>query len=104
MKPEVMFKALGDRTRLEIIKMLKDKELCVCDILAAFSSSQPAISHHLKILKAAGLVTDAREGKWIYYTVNDDALSYLQGFLHEQVSTQSKKHQPPLSPNALVAE
>lgn len=66
----LFFKALGDETRLKIVQMLRGRELCVCDIMAAFAMTQPAISHHLKILKQAGVVQDSREGKWIYYSLN----------------------------------
>ncbi|HWR56148.1 MAG TPA: metalloregulator ArsR/SmtB family transcription factor [Negativicutes bacterium] len=74
------YKALGDETRLKIIALLFNKELCVCDIFAAFNLSQPAISHHLKILKQAGVVNDNRVGKWIYYGLNPEALSDVDLF------------------------
>lgn len=64
------YKALGDETRLTILQMLKGQEMCVCEILARLEMTQSAVSHHLKILKQAGLVTDKREGKWIYYSLN----------------------------------
>jgi ArsR family transcriptional regulator len=78
-----MFKALGDPIRLEIVRSLMGKELCVCDIHDAFQVSQPTISHHLKVLKYAGLVTDSREGKWIYYSLTPEAFSRLGSFLTE---------------------
>lgn len=78
-----MFKALGDPIRLEIVRLLTGKELCVCDIHDAFQVSQPTISHHLKVLKFAGLVTDSREGKWIYYSLTAEAFSRLGSFLTE---------------------
>ncbi|MEM5794890.1 MAG: metalloregulator ArsR/SmtB family transcription factor [Bacillota bacterium] len=74
------YKALGDETRLKIIALLFNKELCVCDIFAAFNLSQPAISHHLKILKQAGVVNDNRVGKWIYYGLNPEALNDVDLF------------------------
>lgn len=76
-----VFKALGDETRLAIVQMLIDQELCVCEILAAFEMSQPAISHHLKILRQAGVVQDTREGKWIHYQLNPSALELLSAVL-----------------------
>lgn len=75
------FKALGDPIRLDIVKMLAGKELCVCDIIAAFQVSQPTISHHLKVLRQANLVLDKKEGKWIYYRLHDEALTALALFL-----------------------
>ena len=77
------FKALGDETRLGIVRLLIGKELCVCDIIDAFHVSQPAISHHLKILKYAGIVNDTRDGKWIYYSLNPQALEMIEAFLSE---------------------
>ena len=67
-----IFKALGDPTRLGIMQMLTGKEMCVCEIIEAFDKSQPAISHHLKILKQAGLLSEAREGKWIMYRIRPE--------------------------------
>ena len=64
-----IFKALGDPTRLGIVQLLVGKELCVCEIIAAFDKSQPVISHHLKVLKTAGLLSEARDGKWIMYSI-----------------------------------
>ncbi len=76
-----LFKALGDPMRLEIIKMLVGKEMCVCDIMSALPVSQPTISHHLKMLKYAGLVSDRKDGKWVYYRLNAEAIGSMQRFL-----------------------
>lgn len=78
-----MLKALGDPIRLEIVKLLVGKELCVCDIISSFQVSQPTISHHLKVLKYAGIVKDSREGKWIYYRLDTEALHNIQQFVDE---------------------
>lgn len=69
-----VFKALSDETRLRILKLLQQGELCVCDIVAAFDSVQPKVSFHLGVLKAAGLVKDRREGKWMHYEIDDSDL------------------------------
>jgi ArsR family transcriptional regulator len=74
------FKALGDPIRLEIIRLLVGKEMCVCDIISSFQVSQPTISHHLKVLKQADLVTDRKEGKWIYYSLNYETLAAQESF------------------------
>ncbi len=66
-----IFKALSDETRLRILKLLEHGELCVCDIVAAFDMMQPKVSFHLATLKAAGLVKDRREGKWMHYKIDD---------------------------------
>ena len=70
----LMFKALSDVTRLRIVKLLENGELCVCHIVAAVDMSQSKISFHLKILKKAGLVKDRREGKWMHYRLNESDL------------------------------
>lgn len=66
------YKALGDEIRLKILHMLTEQEMCVCEIFDKLDMSQPAVSHHLKILRQAGLVKDSRDGKWIYYSLNGD--------------------------------
>ncbi len=74
------FKALGDPTRLEIVKLLVGKEMCVCDIINSFKVSQPTISHHLRVLKQAELVKDEKEGKWIYYSLNCETFAAIEKF------------------------
>ena len=66
-----IFKALSDETRLRTLKLLERGELCVCDIVAAFDMVQPKVSFHLAALKAAGLVKDRKEGKWMHYKLDD---------------------------------
>lgn len=97
-----IYKALGDETRLEIVNMLLGKELCVCDIIDAFSLSQPAISHHLKILRQAGILIDTKDGKWVFYSLNPETLKLAEQFL-TQVSKKVliKEHCKPCSPNQL---
>jgi len=62
-----LFKALGDETRLRIVALLSHDELCVCHLADALRLSQPRVSRHLAILRAAGVVESRREGSWIYY-------------------------------------
>ncbi|WP_242975817.1 metalloregulator ArsR/SmtB family transcription factor [Desulfosporosinus sp. FKB] len=71
------YKALGDEIRLRIIDMLSEQEMCVCEIIERLGLSQPAVSHHLKILKHAGILRDTKEGKWIYYSLNTDVFSIV---------------------------
>jgi ArsR family transcriptional regulator len=65
-------KALADDTRQQILVMLLDGERCVGDIVEAFDVSQPTVSHHLGILKQFNLVTSRKEGKQVYYAINQD--------------------------------
>lgn len=70
-----LFHALSDETRLGILAMLRDGEQCVCDLQSAFDAAQSRLSYHLKVLKAAGLVTDRVEGRWSHYSIVPDALT-----------------------------
>jgi ArsR family transcriptional regulator len=78
-----MFKALGDPVRLRLMSMIASagSEACVCDLSAEFDLSQPTISHHLKVLREAGLVDSQRRGTWVYYRVHPEALRLLSGLL-----------------------
>mgnify|MGYP003618402272 CR=1 FL=1 len=86
-----IFKALGDDTRIEILRMLFGKSLCVCDIMDAFALTQPAISHHLKILKQAGIIADSKDGKWVFYSINEEAFQCLSAFFQEFSDSQGKQ-------------
>ncbi|MCH4201115.1 MAG: metalloregulator ArsR/SmtB family transcription factor [Clostridium tyrobutyricum] len=66
------FKVLNDPTRLKIINALMLSEMCVCDICAVLGMSQPAISHHLKVLRQTKLIKYRRDGKITYYSLDDE--------------------------------
>ena len=66
-----VFKALSEETRLRIVKLLENGELCVCDIVAALDMIQPKVSFHLAVLKEAGLIKDRKQGKWTHYSIAD---------------------------------
>ena len=70
-----LFHALSDQTRLSILQRLRFGERCVCDLTDALDAAQSRLSFHLRVLKDAGLVTDRREGRWMYYTLSADALA-----------------------------
>jgi ArsR family transcriptional regulator, arsenate/arsenite/antimonite-responsive transcriptional repressor len=73
------FKALADPTRVAIVNRLSGADaVCVCDLTGAFDLSQPTISHHLRILRAAGLVEFERRGTWAYYRLVPDAIDALR--------------------------
>jgi ArsR family transcriptional regulator, lead/cadmium/zinc/bismuth-responsive transcriptional repressor len=78
------FKMFGDSTRLKIINALMISEMCVCDIAALTHMNQSAISHHLKILRAARVIKFRRDGKVVYYSLCDDHISLIfnQGLTH----------------------
>lgn len=75
-----LFQALSDETRLRIVGQLLAGEECVCDLTEALDAQQSRLSFHLKTLKEAGLVLDRREGRWVYYALNPEALDTLAGF------------------------
>ena len=80
-----MFKALGDPVRLRLLSLIASHpggEACVCEISATFDVSQPTISHHLKLLRSAGLLDCERRGTWVYYWVIPSALQQLSSVLH----------------------
>ena len=70
-----LFKALFDETRLRILKLLEDGELCVCDITAALEMNQPNVSFHLAILKDAGFIKDRKKGRWNHYDLDFSAIA-----------------------------
>src|SRR3954470_20050130 len=73
------FRALADPTRVAIVNRLSGAdELCVCDLTATFELSQPTISHHLRILREAGLVESSRRGTWSYYRLVPEAVEALR--------------------------
>ncbi len=71
------FHALSDETRLEIVRLLSHGERCVCELQDVLGAAQSRLSFHLKTLKDAGLVTDRRDGRWVYYALNGAALDAI---------------------------
>jgi ArsR family transcriptional regulator len=73
------FKALGDPVRLRLLSLITsaESESCVCDLTSAFELSGPTISHHLKVLREAGLVDSERRGTWVYYRPRTENLGRL---------------------------
>ncbi|MFE1451160.1 ArsR/SmtB family transcription factor [Streptomyces olivaceoviridis] len=79
-----VFKALGDPVRLRLLSMIASRpggEVCVCDLTPAFDLSQPTISHHLKLLRQAGLIDCERRGTWVYYWLVPETTDRLAGIL-----------------------
>ena len=71
-----MLKLLGDKTRLNMVKMLETNDYCVCEFVEIFKVSQPAISQHVRKLKDMGMVSETRRGQWIIYSLNKDSDYY----------------------------
>lgn len=74
-------KALSDETRQKILEMLQQREMCVSDIVESFNVSQPTVSHHLNILKNVGLVESRKEGKLVFYSINQENVNECCGMI-----------------------
>jgi len=79
-----LFKVFGDSTRIKILWALDEAEMCVCDIAVLLNMTQSAISHQLRVLKQAKLVKNRRDGKVVYYSLDDDHVKQIfkQGLTH----------------------
>jgi ArsR family transcriptional regulator, arsenate/arsenite/antimonite-responsive transcriptional repressor len=77
------FRALSDPLRLQILELLREQELCVCDLCDRLSVPQSKLSFHLKALKEAALVSSRQEGRWIYYSLNLTQFLALEKYLAE---------------------
>jgi ArsR family transcriptional regulator, arsenate/arsenite/antimonite-responsive transcriptional repressor len=79
-----VFKALGDPVRLRLLSLIgahQGGEVCVCDLTTAFDLTQPTISHHLRVLREAGIITSERRGTWVYYRLVPAALERMASLL-----------------------
>jgi ArsR family transcriptional regulator len=79
-----IFRALGDPVRLRLVSLIgahQGGEVCVCDLTSAFSLTQPTISHHLKVLREAGIIDSERRGTWVYYRLVPAALERMGALL-----------------------
>ncbi|GAA4069983.1 metalloregulator ArsR/SmtB family transcription factor [Actinomadura miaoliensis] len=84
-----LFKAIGDPVRLRLLSLIachEGGEACVCELTDAFDLTPPTISHHLKVLKQAGLIDSERRGTWVYYWVNPQVLQRLSVILGPRVA------------------
>ena len=77
------FQAVAEDTRFRLVQLLADGERCVCELQDDLGAAQSRLSFHLKRLKDAGLVTDRRDGRWVYYSLVPEALDEMRAFLGE---------------------
>ena len=94
-KIELLFKALADRTRLRLINLMGDDEICVCFLVEVLETNQPKISRHLAYLRRAGVVASRREGKWMHYRIVEPEdehaariFSEMRAWLRSDAATQ----------------
>lgn len=86
-----VFKALNDQTRRDILELLKEKDLSAGEIVEQFNMSGPSISHHLDLLKQAGLVSTTKNGQYIYYSLNTTVVDEIMGWLVQFKTKKRKK-------------
>ena len=77
------FQAVAEETRLQIVQLLSGGDRCVCEIQNELGAAQSRLSFHLKKLKKAGVVSDRRDGRWVYYALVPEALEEMRSFLGE---------------------
>jgi ArsR family transcriptional regulator len=82
-------KLLGDKTRLAMLSLLKEREWCVCEFVAIFDISQPAISQHLRKLKEQGIVKENKRGQWVHYSLNIADKPYIQAVLDQMPDSKT---------------
>ncbi|HBE79899.1 MAG TPA: transcriptional regulator [Firmicutes bacterium] len=81
-----ILKSLSDETRLRIVNLLYEKELCVCDIMEVLEISQTKASRHLSYLKNAGIVTDRKQAQWVYYSLAPEGkMKFVHSLVFEQL-------------------
>ncbi len=101
MDPTQPFKALSDATRLRcLLLLIKNEELCVCELTHALRLPQPKVSHHLAALRKAELVSDRKEGLWIYYRVNPGLPQWAVEVLH--TTSNSIRDEEPFASDSIA--
>jgi len=101
--PQSVFSALDNSTRLRcVLLLLEHEELCVCELTHVIGASQPNMSRNLAQLREAGLVTDRREGQWIYYQINPDLPEWVEEIL-KATALGSEKADPYQSDGKVLA-
>lgn len=83
-------KLMGDKSRLLILALLREQDLCVCEIVEIVGMSQPSISQNLRKLKSAGLVNEARRGQWVFYSLSIEKKPYVEKVLDYAPSVKDK--------------
>lgn len=91
MNPVVFYKNLADETRLKcLLLLIAEGELCVCELISALDLSQPKISRNLAQLRENGLLTDRRQGKWVFYRISSELPSWCKQVLDETAAKNQR--------------
>jgi len=83
--------SLSDPIRINILELMMNGEICVCDIVKVTGLSQSKISYHIKILKDSGLICDRQEGRWVYYKLDLEVLSDIQNWMGKLIVSSKNK-------------
>ena len=86
-----IMESLSDPIRINILELMMDGEICVCDIVNVTGLSQSKISYHIKILKDSGLISDRQEGRWVYYKLDLEVLSEIQNWIGNLIRSSKNK-------------
>ena len=86
-----IMESLSDPIRLNILELMMNGEICVCDIVKVTGLSQSKISYHIKILKDSGLISDRQEGRWVYYKLDLEVLSEIQNWMANLIQSSKNK-------------
>jgi len=83
--------SLSDPIRINILELMMNGEICVCDIVKVTGLSQSKISYHIKILKDSGLINDRQEGRWVYYKLDLEVLSDIQNWMGNLIQSSTNE-------------
>ena len=86
-----IMESLSDPIRVNILELMINGEICVCDIVKATGMSQSKISYHIKVLKDSGLICDRQEGRWVYYKLDLEVLSDIQNWMGNLIQSSNNK-------------
>ena len=86
-----IMESLSDPIRINILELMMNGEICVCDIVKVTGLSQSKISYHIKILKDSGLISDRQEGRWVYYKLDLEVLSDIQNWMANLIQSSKNK-------------
>ena len=89
-----VFKALGDENRIRILRLLRGGEKCACLLLEDLQITQPTLSHHMKILCDAGIVSGRKEGKWMHYSISPEGVQAAMALLAELTGAEEENGKP----------
>jgi len=103
-----VFKALADPNRLRIMFLLRQRELCVCEIMFVLAMEQSRVSHHMRVLREAGIAEDVRDGRWIIYRIPEDSRGLVDelfaGALRERIGSSREAAEDVLRLEACVKQ